>query len=298
MKSYRLTEILLGTFVVLIIFASILGAVFKMDWHFKGYELVGYFERIDGIVPGSDVRLSGIKVGSVTSVVLDKKNYQAKVAMKIYNVDIPTDSEAEIVSASLMGEKYVSLIPGSDEENLSPGSEIAHTQSAMNLEHLLMRYFLNSAEGASDKKPEEALEKQEKESPKEEKSGQQKESGEKNSLDVKGEGGKEGAKEKRNNGSNAKVKSTDKANAEEIDPENSREESFPQGKADKENKPKNAFPKDTNSGEKKDVLPEGIHDESKLFEDDAPPVTQAKVRKGKRRRSGRPSLIRGSQLVP
>ena len=103
-----------------------------------GYEVSAQFERIDGIHQGSDVRISGIKIGSVTAAVLDPKTFLADVRMNIEPViKLPDDTVAEIVSAGLLGDKYMSLVPGGSDKTIPPGGKIQYTQSSVSLENLI-----------------------------------------------------------------------------------------------------------------------------------------------------------------
>jgi phospholipid/cholesterol/gamma-HCH transport system substrate-binding protein len=104
----------------------------------SGYPLVADFQRIDGINAGGDVRISGIKVGSVTSESLDPKTYLATVKMSIDpKVQLPDDTVAEIVSAGLLGDKYVSLVPGGSDKMIPAGGTIKYTQASVSLENLI-----------------------------------------------------------------------------------------------------------------------------------------------------------------
>jgi|TARA_R110001583_G_scaffold91955_4_gene234190 phospholipid/cholesterol/gamma-HCH transport system substrate-binding protein len=121
-----------------------------------GYELSASFNRIDGLVTGNDVRISGVKVGSVVSQDLDPKTYMAVVHMKIRSdVELPTDSAAKIASDGLLGGKFVSLEPGGDVDMLAPGSSVEYTQGSVNLEELIGQViYSNKSSGggnASDK---------------------------------------------------------------------------------------------------------------------------------------------------
>jgi len=103
-----------------------------------GYLLTANFEHIDGIRDGSDVRISGIKVGSVTSATLDPTTFLATVRMTVQpSVKLPDDTVAEIVSSSLLGDKYMSLVPGGSDKDIPPGGQIKFTQSSVSLEHLI-----------------------------------------------------------------------------------------------------------------------------------------------------------------
>jgi phospholipid/cholesterol/gamma-HCH transport system substrate-binding protein len=118
----------------------------------KGYELSANFEHIDGIRDGSDVRISGIKVGSVLQTSLDPKTFLATVRMSVEpSVTLPDDSVAEVVSSSLLGDKYMSLVPGGSDKDIPPGGQIKFTQSSVSLEHLIGQMMFSPPAGG--KKP-------------------------------------------------------------------------------------------------------------------------------------------------
>lgn len=123
----------------------------------KGYELSANFEHIDGIRGGSDVRVSGIKVGSVVATNLDPKTFLATVEMSVEpSVKLPDDTVAEIVSSSLLGDKYMSLVPGGSDKDLPPGGRIKFTQSSVSLEHLIGQMIFsppNKKPGEGDGSP-------------------------------------------------------------------------------------------------------------------------------------------------
>jgi phospholipid/cholesterol/gamma-HCH transport system substrate-binding protein len=103
-----------------------------------GYQVTAQFDRIDGIRDGSDVRIAGVKVGSVTGTRLDPKTFMATVRMSIApQYRLPDDTVAEIVSSSLLGDKYMSLVPGGSDTTIPPGGRIKFTQSAVSLENLI-----------------------------------------------------------------------------------------------------------------------------------------------------------------
>ena len=119
---------------VFLVFAYNTSQVKSVD----GYSVTADFQRIDGIRDGGEVRISGIKVGSVVSETLDPKTYLATVRMSIdRNVKLPDDTVAEIVSAGLLGDKYVSLVPGGSEKMIAVGGAIKYTQASVSLENLI-----------------------------------------------------------------------------------------------------------------------------------------------------------------
>ena len=104
----------------------------------SGYSVTAKFDRIDGIQRGSDVRMSGIKIGTVLDHRIDPETYLALVTMSIESdIKLPTDSSVSITSDGLLGDKYLALTPGGDEEPIPDGGEIEFTQGAIDLTSLL-----------------------------------------------------------------------------------------------------------------------------------------------------------------
>src|SRR5277367_5912280 len=98
----------------------------------SGYMLQATFDHIDGLAVGGDVRIAGVKVGTVTSERIDPKSFTAVVSLTVQDdINLPKDSAASIVSESLLGGKYISLSPGGDETDLKPGQDITITQSSV-----------------------------------------------------------------------------------------------------------------------------------------------------------------------
>ena len=110
----------------------------------SGYELTARFNRIEGLRDGGDVKVSGIKVGSIVSLNLDPKTFVAVVKMQIEpSVKLPVDTVATITSTGLLGDKYLALEPGNEDDMLKPGGQIEHTQSPMSLESLIGQYIFS-----------------------------------------------------------------------------------------------------------------------------------------------------------
>lgn len=111
----------------------------------NGYELVAKFDRIDGLLVGSDVRVSGVKVGTIVSIDLDPQVYLAVVKFSVGpDVKLPVDSSAEIQSLGLLGDHYLSISPGGEEDILEAGAEVINTQSAVNLTDLIGKAIFSS----------------------------------------------------------------------------------------------------------------------------------------------------------
>ncbi len=98
------------------------------------YELTANFRKADGLTIGGDVRISGVKVGSVTSLSLDTKTYNAKVDFAIADgIELPVDSSARIASEGLLGGAYVSIEPGADDKMLQNGEKLTYTQGSIDI---------------------------------------------------------------------------------------------------------------------------------------------------------------------
>jgi phospholipid/cholesterol/gamma-HCH transport system substrate-binding protein len=111
-----------------------------------GYEVTAKFGRVDGLVSGSDVRLSGIKVGSIIDQRLDLQTFQAVLRLSIRDdVKLPSDTAARILSDGLLGSNYLSLEPGGADDVIEAGGEISVTQDPVNIADLLGRFVFGSA---------------------------------------------------------------------------------------------------------------------------------------------------------
>ena len=142
-----LLETLIGAVVLVVAIAFITMAYTRSDVKtVKGYTALAQFTAIDGLDVGDDVRISGIKVGSVTDQTLDFDYYRAIVHMSIDPaVELPEDTTAAVVSEGLLGGKYVALEPGGDDELITDGGEITLTQSSVNLESLLGKFIYSGS---------------------------------------------------------------------------------------------------------------------------------------------------------
>lgn len=104
----------------------------------SGYELVARFDKVDGLNVGADVRMSGIKIGTVTAQSLDPQTYQAVVRFSVASTyKLPSDSTARIASEGLLGGNYLALEPGGAADMLKAGGSIQYTQGAVSLLDLL-----------------------------------------------------------------------------------------------------------------------------------------------------------------
>ena len=109
-----------------------------------GTQLVARFENIGSLTSGSDVRVGGVKIGAVTSTVIDVRTYQAIVNFTVQrDLVVPNDSSATISSGGLLGGAFLSISQGGSDTALHEGGTVTITQSASNLEDLLGKFIFN-----------------------------------------------------------------------------------------------------------------------------------------------------------
>ncbi len=149
MVSSRKIEILVGIFVVLGLTAFIVMALNISNLSSlsstKGYNVTAHFENIGGLRPRAKVTLSGVVVGRVKEISYDKESFRAIITMTL-NSDIdylPEDTQASIYTSGLLGEQYISLEPGAEDEVLKNGSSITLTQSAVVLEEVIGKLMVS-----------------------------------------------------------------------------------------------------------------------------------------------------------
>ena len=111
------------------------------------YPLTASFRSAEGIGVGTDVRLAGVKIGSVTAMRLDPATFRAETVLSVDEVlELPDDTAAIISSEGLLGGSYVELMPGGSPFNIEPGGEIADTQGSVSLIQLLLRFVSGDGE--------------------------------------------------------------------------------------------------------------------------------------------------------
>jgi phospholipid/cholesterol/gamma-HCH transport system substrate-binding protein len=154
----RTIDLWVGIFVVAGFLAFLMLALKVANFgSFNGqdaYPLKAHFENIGGLKERAPVRSSGVVVGRVTQIRFDTKKYDAEVSMLIDNrYKFPKDTTASILTSGILGENYIGLEAGGDEQNLNAGDAIKLTQSAVVLERLIGQFLYGkAAEGQSSEK--------------------------------------------------------------------------------------------------------------------------------------------------
>jgi phospholipid/cholesterol/gamma-HCH transport system substrate-binding protein len=158
MMNTRNIEILVGLFV-----AAGLAALFMLAMKVsnlniytndQGFEVTAHFDDISGLKVRSPVSMAGVRIGQVSDIVFDGQTFEAVVKMRIESKykTLPKDTSAAIYTAGLLGEKYVGLEAGGDENKLQDKDRIKLTQDSIVLEKLISRFVDKFIEGSDDKK--------------------------------------------------------------------------------------------------------------------------------------------------
>lgn len=115
------------------------------------YELKAQFRSIEGVRLGTDVRIAGVKVGTVTATALDPVSFMAEARFTVTEgIEIPEDSTVMISSEGLLGGNFVEISPGASVDMLAPGAEVEDTQGAVGLISLLMKFVGGGSDGAAE----------------------------------------------------------------------------------------------------------------------------------------------------
>lgn len=147
--SEKNLEIITGT-IVLIVAAGFMVFIIKIGGFSadnENYNLNTSFRSAEGIDTGTEVRMAGVKIGTVKSLSLNAETLQADVKLKIEkSILIPNDSSAVISSEGLLGGSFLEIVPGGSFDNYAAGEIIEDTQSSISLINLLLKMFGTSKE--------------------------------------------------------------------------------------------------------------------------------------------------------
>jgi phospholipid/cholesterol/gamma-HCH transport system substrate-binding protein len=147
----KFTEISVGLFICIAIAALFFMALqvsnFQSLQSKPHYTITATFENVSGLNAKALVSMAGVPIGRVSNIQFNAENYNAIVSMRIGQqyANLPSDTSASILTAGLLGEKYIGLTAGGTEEYLIEGSAIELTQSSIVLEELIMQFLFNSS---------------------------------------------------------------------------------------------------------------------------------------------------------
>lgn len=145
MDKSRILESAVGFLVLSLSIWFFFYAYNKTAWESSaGYTVCAKFDDADGLSPGTDVKIGGVKIGTIESISIDTKTYTVNVYLKVdKTMNLPTDTEAIVASNGLLGGKYVQLVPGIDDTMLTDNSVILRTRGAQNLESLIGQFLMS-----------------------------------------------------------------------------------------------------------------------------------------------------------
>ena len=152
----KVMDLWVGVFVaisfVAILFLALRVSNFSASSFASTYQLTARFDNIGGLKVRGPVKSAGVVVGRVADISFDPQTYEANVTLKIDSqYQFPKDTFASILTSGLLGEQYIGLDAGGEEQMLPPGGKIAKTQSAIVLEKLISQFLFNKAsEGKKD----------------------------------------------------------------------------------------------------------------------------------------------------
>jgi len=153
MKRQLKVEIWVGAFVLMTLLSLVVIA-FQVSnfstWKEKpSYQVSALFNNIGGLKVRAPVKISGVVVGRVVGISVDPRTYQARVSMTVFKEfdDLPIDTSGAILTSGLLGDQYIGLMPGADEEFLKDGDQLDLTQSALVLEDLIGQFLVKFSEG-------------------------------------------------------------------------------------------------------------------------------------------------------
>ncbi len=151
-RGQELAETGMGAVVLIaagVFFAYALGAGGK-GLASSGYEVSAKFGQVGALEPGADIRLAGVKIGSVASITLDPKTFLAVAKLDVDpTIKLPSDSTAKITSDGLLGGQHVTIEPGGAPDDLKAGGEIQNTQGAVDLFGLVGQFLRPQAAASS-----------------------------------------------------------------------------------------------------------------------------------------------------
>ena len=120
----------------------------------SGYEVNARLAKADGLAVGTDVRLAGIKIGTVSDLTLDPKTYLVTVHMNVRDdIKLPVDSSVLVTQAGFLGSQYLSITPGGDDKMMTAGAYFDNAQGSIDVMNLVGRFATGAATSNQPPKP-------------------------------------------------------------------------------------------------------------------------------------------------
>lgn len=144
----RTLELTVGGFmlagILALVFLALRVSGLSMESSEETYRIKAKFENIGGLTSRAKVTMAGVVIGRVSNIYLDHEDFVGVVEMDIYKSvsNLSIDTSAAILTAGVLGEKYIGLIVGAEEDVLADGGEIYNTQSALVLEDLIAKFVV------------------------------------------------------------------------------------------------------------------------------------------------------------
>jgi len=145
----NITEVLVGAAVVAVAagFLWYAAGVSGFSADRAGYDLTAEFRSAEGVTVGTDIRMSGVKVGTVTALSLNAETFRAEATLTLNDgIPVPDDSTAVVSSEGLLGGNFVEIVPGGSFENYAEGAQILDTQGSVSVVQLLLKFVTGGDE--------------------------------------------------------------------------------------------------------------------------------------------------------
>ena len=142
MQQNNVAETLIGAVVIAVAVGFLAFAYTRTgSGSLSGYEINAKMPKVDGLSVGTDVRLAGIKIGTVSDLTLDPKTYLVTVHMNIRNdIKLPVDSSVLVTQAGFLGGQYLSITPGGDDKMMTAGAYFESAQGSIDVMNLVGRF--------------------------------------------------------------------------------------------------------------------------------------------------------------
>jgi len=155
MQQNNIAETIIGALVVAVAIGFLVFTYTRTgSGSLSGYEVNARLPKVDGLGIGTDVRLAGIKIGTVTDLTLDPKTYLVTVHMNVRDdIKIPTDSSVMVTSSGFLGSQYLSITPGGDNQMMASGAFFESAQGSIDVMGLVNRFATGAGGGSQPAAP-------------------------------------------------------------------------------------------------------------------------------------------------